>query len=623
MDRPQDESTKTKDSDDATLKHRLLGPSLTKAGQTSVDQQKDQVSEIIYEASKGSKFFHYEQLRDKALTEKIERLLVRKQALEKKDLTPHIKHADAYLAELESTRNLSQVIVHVDCDAFFAAVEELDRPELREVPMAVGKGVLTTCNYHARRFGVRSGMAGFIAMKLCPELTLISPNYHKYSAKANEIRLVFERYDPDYQSASVDEAYLNMTPYLREHPDLTPEEAVQQMRDEIFKETHVTVSAGIAPNSRIAKIASNWNKPNGQFRVVNDRDAVMEFMSTIPVRKVNGVGRVWERELESVGIKTCADIYTQRGLIAPLFGQNAFEFLMEVHLSLGRTSLVSEEASERKSIGCEHTFRDIANMDELVRRLRLTAEQLAEDLAEKDLRGRTLVLKVKLHTYEVLSRQTVPPSAVFTADEIYKHALPMLQKLKKEIPKMTLRLMGLRCTNLVPNEDYENPIMTKFLARGRAPASSMTAAEQEMEESQNKADEELDKDIRESLSQLDVPDPCTDEIEVPASGEPGPLQTTVDTTEVIPCTPPKPQTYTCPICGSEGPADDALLNEHIDFCLSRDAIKDAVESTVDSQAPSSSVPNTSSFGKSQSKEREKKRKQEDDDKKPKKKLFFA
>lgn len=489
------------------------------------------------------------------------------------------------------------------------------------MPMAVGKGVLTTCNYHARRFGVRSGMAGFIAMKLCPELTLISPNFQKYSAKAAEIRRVFERYDPDYQSASVDEAYLNITAYLREHPDLTPEAAVQKMRDEIREETHVTVSAGIAPNSRIAKIASNWNKPNGQFRVANDRDTVMNFMSSIPVRKVNGVGRVWERELESIGIKTCADIYTQRGLIEPLFGQNAFEFLMEVHLGLGRTSLVNEEGHERKSVGCEHTFRDISYMDELIRRLRVTAEQLSEDLAEKDLRGRTLVLKVKLHTYEVLSRQTVPPSAVFTADEIYKHALPMLLKLKKENPKLTLRLMGLRCTNLVPNENFENPIMMKFLARGRAPASSMTAAEQEMEEFQEKADEELDKDIRDSLSQLSGLDVNGDHVEVPATQCPSSVQKAVEDTEVIPCTPPIPQTYTCPICGSEEPANDITFNEHIDFCLSRDAIKNAVESTIASQPPPSSAGVGSM--KSQSKGHEKKRKQEEDDKKPKKKLFFA
>lgn len=134
-----------------SLKYHLLGPSLTKAGQDTVDQQK--VSEVIYNASKGSKFFNNEEIKDKNLTEKIAKILAKKAQLEKLDLSSDLRRADDYIAELELSRDLSQTIVHLDCDAFYAAVEELDRPELKEVPMAVGKGVLTTCNYHARKFG--------------------------------------------------------------------------------------------------------------------------------------------------------------------------------------------------------------------------------------------------------------------------------------------------------------------------------------------------------------------------------------------------------------------------------------------------------------------------------------
>lgn len=197
-----------------TLKYQLLGPSLTKAGQDKVDQQRvrfyteglinicfiiysriadnlPQVSEIIYNASKGSKFFNHERVRDQLLTEKIQKILAHKQKLEKQDLSYSTRQADEYIADLELRRDLSQWIVHIDCDAFFAAVEELDRPELRDVPMAVGKGVLTTCNYHARKFGCRSGMASFVAKKLCPQLICIPQNYDKYNAKAREIRAIF------------------------------------------------------------------------------------------------------------------------------------------------------------------------------------------------------------------------------------------------------------------------------------------------------------------------------------------------------------------------------------------------------------------------------------------------
>jgi DNA polymerase kappa len=224
--RPQ--LTRTASSEHDSLKYHLLGPSLTKAGQDSVDQQK--VSEVIYNASKGSKFFNNEEVKDKNLTEKITRILAKRQQLEKLDLTADLRRADDYIAELELSRDLSQVVVHIDCDAFYAAVEELDRPELKEVPMAVGKGVLTTCNYHARRFGCRSGMAGFVAMKLCPQLICVPMNFAKYTAKAEEVREVLALYDPGFESASCDEAYLNLTQYCEER-HLTPEEAVSHTRE--------------------------------------------------------------------------------------------------------------------------------------------------------------------------------------------------------------------------------------------------------------------------------------------------------------------------------------------------------------------------------------------------------
>ncbi|KAI7627905.1 putative DNA-directed polymerase kappa, partial [Hortaea werneckii] len=289
-----------------TLKYHLLGPSLTKSGQDGVDQQK--VSEIIYNASKGSKYFNNEENKDKTLTVKIQRILAKKRELERIEtsggLKNEMKRADDFIAELECGRDLSQVVVHVDCDAFYAAVEELDRPELKEVLFAVGKGVLTTCNYVARKFGCRSGMAGFVADKLCPQLIHLPLNFDKYTAKAKEVRAVLEQYDPRFESASIDEAYLNITEYCREH-NMEPEDAVAQMRAEVEEKTKITISAGIAANAKIAKVCSNKNKPNGQFRLPSDRSSIVAFMRDLPTRKVNGIGRVFERELDAIGVKTC------------------------------------------------------------------------------------------------------------------------------------------------------------------------------------------------------------------------------------------------------------------------------------------------------------------------------
>jgi DNA polymerase kappa len=429
-----------------SLKHHLLGPSLTKAGQDGVDQQK--VSEIIYEASKGSKFFNNEEKKDKNLTVRIERILKHKAELENFDLKHDLRRADDYIGSLELSRDLSQYVVHIDCDAFYATVEEIDRPELKHVPMAVGVGVLTTCNYEARKYGCRSAMAGFVAKKLCPQLVCLPLNFDKYTAKAKEVRAIFEQYDPRYESSSIDEAYLNITEYC-EDQHMEPEAAIQQLRDEVHEKCKITISAGIAPNAKIAKICSNKNKPNGQFRVPNDRASVMAFMESLPVRKVNGVGRVLERELDAIGVKTCGDIHQHRAYLNRLFGQKTYEFLLQTHLGLGRTDIHPADDYERKSVGTESTFRDISSKEDLRAKLRHTAEELEKDMARVEVKGRTLCLKIKLHTYEVFTRQVCPPKAVNLADDLYNFSLPMLAKLEKERPGMKLRLMGLRCTQLI------------------------------------------------------------------------------------------------------------------------------------------------------------------------------
>ncbi|KAL8637632.1 MAG: hypothetical protein Q9228_005117 [Teloschistes exilis] len=610
-----------------TLKYHLLGPSLTKAGQDSVDQQKArlansyfrtgadqvlQVSEIIYNASKGSKFFNHEEVRDKNLTQKIEKILSRKRQLECVDLASDLRRADEYIAELELSRDLSQTVVHVDCDAFYAAVEELDRPELKDVPMAVGKGVLTTCNYHARKFGCRSGMAGFVAMKLCPHLVCLPLNFEKYTAKAKEVREVLSEYDARFQSASMDEAYLNITQYCEAH-GMGPDDAASQLRNQVFEKARITVSAGIAPNARIAKICSNRNKPNGQFRVASDRATILAFMRDLPTRKVNGVGRVFERELDAIGVKTCGDIYAQRAYLSKLFGEKAFQFLMQVYLGLGHTSVRPAEEYERKSVGTESTFREMSGAEELRAKLRWIAEELEKDLARTQNKGRTLVLKIKLHTYEVLTRQVVPPKAVSTADDLYTYALPMFQKLERERSGMRLRLMGLRCTNLVSTKKED----VDFFGLKRPPSSTnhssalnrtetdenghewevwpedefeAAAREERQEElsqleqlsqeyeqrssqidqsatrSQKKASEEADRRLRRER-ETDIPAYPKKEYRGDASK---PTSTSGAEKE-------KEQIWHCPICSRPQIASDKDFNEHVDFCLSRQTIKEAVD----------------------------------------------
>ncbi len=197
-------------------------------------------------------------------------------------------------------------------------------------------------------------MAGFVAKKLCPELILLPLNFDKYTGKATEVREVLAEYDPRFESASIDEAYLNITEYCNEH-GMGPAEVVEQLRREVHEKTKITVSAGIAANSRLAKICSNMNKPNGQFVLPNERQAIMAFMADLPCRKVNGIGRVLERELSAIGIKTCGNIYPQRQFLTRLFGDKTSDFLIRCHLGLGRTNIQPAEEYERKRVGTEST----------------------------------------------------------------------------------------------------------------------------------------------------------------------------------------------------------------------------------------------------------------------------
>ncbi|KAB5566973.1 hypothetical protein GE09DRAFT_1108839 [Coniochaeta sp. 2T2.1] len=595
---PEPEQSDAKKSDDAqptsaadansnsnheSLKYSLLGPSLTKAGQDSVDQSK--VSEIIYSTSKGSKFFSREEAKDKILTDKIAAILAKKARLDRLDLTRDLREADTLIAQLELSRDLSQHIVHLDCDAFYAAVELLDRPELASVPFAVGGGVLTTCNYVARKFGCRSGMAGFVAKKLCPQLVLLPLNFDKYNAKAAEVREVLAEYDPRFESASIDEAYLNITEYCVEKGQ-GPAEVVEQMRREIHEKTRITVSAGIAANSKLAKICSNMNKPNGQFVLPNDRTAIMEFMRDLPCRKVNGVGRVFERELAAVGVKTCGDIYGQRQYLCQLFGEKAYEFLMTCYLGLGRTSVQPAEEYERKSVGTESTFRDMSDPVQLREKLRSTAEELEKDMKRAECKGRTLVLKVKLHTYEVFTRQVVTPKAVYLADDLYNYSLPILAKLEQEIPGMKLRLMGLRCTHLVSTKKPDT--MAFFGLRPRRTESAGSADEGTQKkgkvaegEWEQWPEEELDG--YEMLSDNDGPSESREQSSSPFRRHgkevlPNPTPKKKKEESV----PEEEEWWDCPICSRPQAANEKQFNEHIDLCLSRQAIRETIQEAAQS-----------------------------------------
>ena len=310
-----------------------------KAGMAGVDR--DRVKRITYELSKDSAHFREEQRKQRAADEKAARLCADAARLPAAALAAAERAADAKVAALEAGRDLSRAWLHVDMDAFYAAVEERDAPRLKGVPMAVGStSMITTANYAARAFGVRSAMPGFIALRLCPQLVLVPCNFDKYRAASEQVRAVLREFDPHFRPASLDEAYLDVTDYVSARPDLGgPAGAAAELRARVRAATGgLTCSVGAAPNQMLAKICSDINKPDGQFVLPPTRAAVLEFVRTLPARRVPGIGRATEQLAAAVGVRTCGDAYERRGLLAALFSPTALDFFLSAALGLGEGS---------------------------------------------------------------------------------------------------------------------------------------------------------------------------------------------------------------------------------------------------------------------------------------------
>ncbi|MEO7933807.1 MAG: DNA polymerase IV [Chthoniobacterales bacterium] len=271
-------------------------------------------------------------------------------------------------------------IIHLDMDAFYASIEIRDRPELAGLPVAVGgtssqRGVLTTCNYEARKYGCHSAMPTFQALQKCPQLILLPTRFDVYRAESETIRAILRRHTPLVEPLSLDEAYLDVTAHNGD-----PAALAYVIRRQIFQKTKLPASAGIAPNKLLAKIASDWRKPNGQFQI--RPDDIPAFMDTLPVKRIWGIGRVSADKLEKLGVTTCGQLQAfSRIEMAQLFGKFGLELYQ---LCRGYDERPVEPHRERKSLSTERTYSiNLDTLDACIERLPALFEELQTDLASK------------------------------------------------------------------------------------------------------------------------------------------------------------------------------------------------------------------------------------------------
>ncbi|CAM9984183.1 unnamed protein product [Lampetra fluviatilis] len=549
-----------------------------KAGMEGLD--KERINKVILDISKGSRFYENELKKEQQVNQKIEKMLQQKGQLTDQQIRQAELQVCVLVERLEESRDLSRTIVHVDMDMFYAAVEMRDFPELKDKPMAVGSmSMLSTSNYHARRFGVRAAMPGFIAKKLCPDLVICPLNFNKYSAVSKQVREVLADYDPNFLPMSLDEAYLDITAHLTQRqawpesrrtfaaheglcqgrdcnrcrvaqtssalhnahdknslrvlgngdtaestcdPNVSPaggfttdkqtdeandgasfqsyspelfdstppqvggsenaasgfgvsashngaperlstavvfglsvEEAVGEMRFRIEQKTGLTASAGIAPNMLLAKVGSDMNKPNGQYRLEPTRDAIRNFVDELPIRKVSGIGKVTEKMLNALDVFTCAHLHRQRALVALLFSEGSCQHFLRISMGLGSTHV--DRDGERKSMSTERTFSEINKQEELYSLCWELCGDLANDLSKEGLMGRTVTVKTKSVSFKVKTRAMSLPGPVASREEIYAAAKELLKTEMDNISPqpLRLRLMGVRLSGFVDRTEQK------------------------------------------------------------------------------------------------------------------------------------------------------------------------
>jgi DNA polymerase-4 len=336
---------------------------------------------------------------------------------------------------------LTRKIIHVDMDMFYAAVELLERPELREKPVVVGgspksRSVVTTANYVARKYGIRSAMSCSEAYRRCPECVFIKPDFPKYHKYSQMIRAIFLKYTDLVEPLSLDEAYLDVTVNHVGEPSAT--RIASAIKKEILEQTGLTASAGVAPNMFVAKIASDFNKPDGLTVVPPEK--VLDFIRPLPVRKIPGIGPVSEAHLAKLGIRTVADLAAQtREWLEEHFRSSALYFWQ---IARGMDDRPVTPSWERKSMGEEETFeRDLLDLNEIESYLRGCANHLFELLKKDGKQARTVTLKIRYHDFRSVTRRRTLEEYVTSADQIYSVARELLTRT--EAGKIRIRLAGI------------------------------------------------------------------------------------------------------------------------------------------------------------------------------------
>lgn len=341
-------------------------------------------------------------------------------------------------------------IVHIDMDAFYASVEQRDDPHLRGKPVVVAwrgnRSVVCAASYEARRFGVRSAMPAVRAERLCPEAIFLPPDFPRYRAVSRMVREIFKQHTDLIEPLSLDEAYLDVTENKTGLPTAT--RVARAIRDQIREELHLTASAGVAPNKFLAKIASDWKKPDGLF-VIQPED-VDAFLLPLPVGRIPGVGKVTEEKLDKLGISTVGDLRTiEKSALEDRFGRYG-QRLYELARGIDLSPVIPDRPTQ--SVSAEDTFEHDVPLAETEPLIRYLAEKTWAASRKESRIARTVVLKLKTSDFKILTRSLTPPHPPSSSEELTAIALQLRERVSLD-SHTRYRLVGVGLSNFHEPEE--------------------------------------------------------------------------------------------------------------------------------------------------------------------------
>lgn len=348
-----------------------------------------------------------------------------------------------------------RIVMHVDMDAFYASVEELDDPSLRGKPVIVGarpedwRGVVSAANYAARKFGVHSAQPISEAYRLCPKGIYLYPRFARYKEISDMVFEILRSVSPSVEPLSIDEAFVELTGTQRLLGN--PVETARGVKNRIFEKTGLVASVGVAPNKFLAKLASEHDKPNGF--VVIEKDEIREFLDKLPIRDLWGVGPSTQKTLERLGIFTVKDLAkTPLEVLRRKLGDHG-EGLWRLSQGMDDRPVSSE--GDRKGISKETTYNtDVTDIDQKKTTLRYLADKLSARMRDKGVSGRTITVKIRYTGFTTITRSNTLPIAISTSDELFREAM------KLALPELegSIRLLGIRISNIIGEEGEQLPL---------------------------------------------------------------------------------------------------------------------------------------------------------------------